>query len=53
MRSGWITTGPKVKRFEEEFAAYVGCAPLRDLPDDLYQTPKGGWAHLSMYYKLP
>jgi dTDP-4-amino-4,6-dideoxygalactose transaminase len=26
MRSGWITTGPKVKRFEEEFAAYVGCA---------------------------
>ena len=23
LRSGWITTGPKVKRFEEEFAAFV------------------------------
>jgi dTDP-4-amino-4,6-dideoxygalactose transaminase len=25
LRSGWITTGPKVARFEEEFAAYIGC----------------------------
>jgi dTDP-4-amino-4,6-dideoxygalactose transaminase len=24
LRSGWITTGPKVKRFEEDFARYVG-----------------------------
>jgi dTDP-4-amino-4,6-dideoxygalactose transaminase len=24
LRSGWITTGPRVQRFEEEFAAYVG-----------------------------
>jgi len=24
LRSGWITTGPKAKRFESEFAAYVG-----------------------------
>jgi dTDP-4-amino-4,6-dideoxygalactose transaminase len=24
LRSGWITTGPKVKRFEEAFAVYVG-----------------------------
>lgn len=24
LRSGWITTGPKVKRFEEAFALYVG-----------------------------
>jgi len=24
LRSGWITTGPKAKRFEKEFAAYVG-----------------------------
>lgn len=23
LRSGWITTGPKVKRFEEDFAQYV------------------------------
>jgi dTDP-4-amino-4,6-dideoxygalactose transaminase len=24
LRSGWITTGPKTKRFETEFAAYLG-----------------------------
>jgi dTDP-4-amino-4,6-dideoxygalactose transaminase len=24
LRSGWITTGPKAKRFEQDFAAYVG-----------------------------
>ena len=24
LRSGWITTGPKTKRFEAEFAAYLG-----------------------------
>lgn len=25
LQSGWLTTGPKVRRFEEQFAAYVGC----------------------------
>ncbi|HWR21410.1 MAG TPA: DegT/DnrJ/EryC1/StrS family aminotransferase, partial [Verrucomicrobiae bacterium] len=24
LRSGWLTTGPKARRFEEDFAAYVG-----------------------------
>jgi len=24
LRSGWLTTGPKAKRFEKEFAVYVG-----------------------------
>ena len=24
LKSGWLTTGPRVKRFEEEFAAAVG-----------------------------
>ena len=24
LRSGWLTTGPKVRRFEESFAAAVG-----------------------------
>lgn len=24
MKTGWITTGPKVKRFEERFAQYIG-----------------------------
>ena len=26
LRSGWLTTGPRVKRFEEEFAGAVGAA---------------------------
>lgn len=26
IRSGWVTTGPKVRRFEEDFANYVGSA---------------------------
>jgi dTDP-4-amino-4,6-dideoxygalactose transaminase len=25
LHSGWLTTGPKVRRFEEDFAEYVGC----------------------------
>jgi dTDP-4-amino-4,6-dideoxygalactose transaminase len=25
LRSGWLTTGPKVRQFEEDFAKYVGC----------------------------
>ena len=25
LQSGWLTTGPKVHRFEEQFSAYVGC----------------------------
>ncbi|MBI3925885.1 MAG: DegT/DnrJ/EryC1/StrS aminotransferase family protein [Armatimonadetes bacterium] len=25
LRSGWLTTGPKTRQFEEEFAAYTGC----------------------------
>ena len=24
LKSGWVTTGPKAKRFEEDFAAYLG-----------------------------
>jgi dTDP-4-amino-4,6-dideoxygalactose transaminase len=24
LRSGWITTGPKVKRFEQDFSAFIG-----------------------------
>ena len=26
LRSGWVTTGPKVKRFEEQFAAYTAAS---------------------------
>src|SRR5882724_4501771 len=29
LRSGWITTGPKAKRFEQEFAEYVGARYAR------------------------
>jgi perosamine synthetase len=25
LKSGWITTGPKVRLFEKEFAEYIGC----------------------------
>ncbi|MCK4352708.1 DegT/DnrJ/EryC1/StrS family aminotransferase [candidate division WOR-3 bacterium] len=25
LKSGWITTGPKTKKFEEQFAKYIGC----------------------------
>ena len=24
LRSGWLTTGPKAKRFEQDFAAFIG-----------------------------
>jgi dTDP-4-amino-4,6-dideoxygalactose transaminase len=26
LRSGWLTTGSKVKRFEEDFSKYLGCS---------------------------
>lgn len=25
LKSGWITTGPKVKKFEDDFRTYIGC----------------------------
>ena len=28
LRSGWVTTGPKAKRFEEAFAAWLAAPPL-------------------------
>ena len=31
LRSGWVTTGPKAKRFEEDFTAYLGDASLQSL----------------------
>ncbi len=27
LRSGWVTTGPKARRFEEDFVAFLGAAP--------------------------
>lgn len=41
LRSGWITTGPKVKRFEEEFKSYVGApfaVPLSSATAGLHLT---------------
>lgn len=29
LRSGWVTTGPKVRRFEQDFAAFLGDAALQ------------------------
>lgn len=45
-------------RYEERvkdlaIASYVGCSPLRGLPEELYQTPKGGWSNINMTYSLP
>jgi dTDP-4-amino-4,6-dideoxygalactose transaminase len=31
LRSGWITTGPKAKRFEEDFSAFLGDPALHSL----------------------
>ncbi|MHB8626251.1 MAG: DegT/DnrJ/EryC1/StrS family aminotransferase [Aggregatilineales bacterium] len=31
MRSGWITTGPRTKQFEQEFAAYIGADAVNTL----------------------
>ncbi|MET0334219.1 MAG: DegT/DnrJ/EryC1/StrS family aminotransferase [Rhizobacter sp.] len=31
LRSGWVTTGPKTKRFEEDFTALLGDASLQSL----------------------
>ncbi|ABB31128.2 DegT/DnrJ/EryC1/StrS aminotransferase [Geobacter metallireducens RCH3] len=41
LKSGWITTGPKVKRFEEAFKAYVGASyavPLSSATAGLHLT---------------
>ncbi len=41
LRSGWITTGPKVKRFQEAFKAYVGAPyaiPLTSATAGLHLT---------------
>ena len=41
LRSGWITTGPKVKRFEEAFRTYVGAPyaiPLTSATAGLHLT---------------
>lgn len=34
-------------------AAYTGCSPLRNLPEELYRTANGGWGNINMNYKLP
>ena len=41
LKSGWITTGPKVKRFEDDFKAYVGAPfaiPLSSATAGLHLT---------------
>lgn len=41
LRSGWITTGPKVKRFEDAFKAYIGApyaVPLSSATAGLHLT---------------
>ena len=31
LRSGWVTTGPKAKRFEDDFSAFLGDASLQSM----------------------
>jgi len=31
LKSGWVTTGPKTKRFEEDFSAFLGDASLQSM----------------------
>lgn len=67
-RDGRLTSRPRVvrtsgvtadnERYEDRvkdlaIATYVGCAPLRGLPPELYQTPAGGWGNINMTYRLP
>ena len=33
-------------------AAFVGCSPLRGLPAELYDVPRG-WSNFTMNYRLP
>ena len=41
MRSGWLTTGPKTKRFEGDLQAYIGARPvLADVVEDFIFTPQ-------------
>lgn len=42
LRSGWITTGPKTQRFEEEFAAFVG------VPHALAVSSATGGLHIGL-----
>lgn len=66
-RDGRLLSRPRVtgyegvtasnRRYRERVAelavnAYVGCAPLRGLPQDLYSTPTGGWSNLEIGFDL-
>ena len=31
LRSGWVTTGPKAKRFEDDFSAFLGDPTLHSM----------------------
>ena len=31
LRSGWVTTGPKAKKFEEQFSEFLGDASLQSI----------------------
>ena len=40
MRSGWVTTGPETKAFEQDFAAFIGAGANGTLGGE----PSGDWA---------
>ncbi len=56
VRTGGV--GDANSRYEKRvtdlaIAAYTGCSPLRNLPEELYRTANGGWSNINMNYKLP
>lgn len=66
-RTGSLARPPQVVRtrgvtpFNEKYeqrvkdlaiAAYTGCSPLRGLPPELYDVPRG-WSNINMTYRLP
>jgi outer membrane biosynthesis protein TonB len=46
--------GRYVERVKDlAIATFTGCSPLRGLPEELYETPRGGWSNFNMNYNLP
>ena len=47
------TAAPPAKWFDDiAVNAFVSCAPLRGLPQDLYDVPRG-WSNFTLNYRLP
>jgi dTDP-4-amino-4,6-dideoxygalactose transaminase len=52
LRSDWITTGPKVKRFEDEFAAFVSRS-THARPPFTSRSRRSAWGRAMTWSRLP